>query len=374
MEKIVRVFLVITMLFLASGCVNQPDKNGDLSDKLSKDEKETETENTKDAEEKDTDEENTDKDLIGMANPASVNCDKLGGEIEMKEGPGGTYGICFFEDNRQCEEWALLRGECPEGGVKVTGYDTDEEVYCAITGGEVNMDNETCTTPEGKECSLKEFFNLSCPNDTSVENLDRSMTVTEITEETDVWTINAAVPFINNEKIDPKLNEFMKNEVGIFKKDNEAYTVADLFDNMKYTLDISYEIIPYNENIESFEFDIQTYQGGAHGNLEVKTLTFNLTTGEQIMIEDLFKKDSDWIQTLSDIAVADILERDLGFDEELVNMGAGPDKINFEKFALDYDTLYLYYPPYYVAPYAAGLQVVEIPLTDIADITSDILN
>ena len=37
---------------------------------------------------------------------------------------GGQYGICFFDDNRQCEEWALLRGDCPVGGLKVTGYIT----------------------------------------------------------------------------------------------------------------------------------------------------------------------------------------------------------------------------------------------------------
>jgi predicted metal-dependent phosphoesterase TrpH len=34
---------------------------------------------------------------------------------------GGEYGICVFEDNRQCEEWALFRGECPAGGRKATG-------------------------------------------------------------------------------------------------------------------------------------------------------------------------------------------------------------------------------------------------------------
>jgi putative hemolysin len=36
------------------------------------------------------------------------------------ENKKGQYGVCFFEDNRQCEEWALLRGDCPVGGKKVT--------------------------------------------------------------------------------------------------------------------------------------------------------------------------------------------------------------------------------------------------------------
>lgn len=72
-----------------------------------------------------------------LANPASVNCLQKGGKLEMRANKNGQYGVCLFEDNRQCEEWALMRGECPAGGLKITGYDNDAEIYCAITGGKV---------------------------------------------------------------------------------------------------------------------------------------------------------------------------------------------------------------------------------------------
>ena len=48
---------------------------------------------------------------------------------------GGQYGVCIFDDNYQCEEWAMFRGECPVGGLRVTGYITTAARYCAITGG-----------------------------------------------------------------------------------------------------------------------------------------------------------------------------------------------------------------------------------------------
>jgi len=52
----------------------------------------------------------------GIANPASVNCINKGGSLSIQKGTdGGEYGICTFEDNRQCEEWALFRGECSAG-------------------------------------------------------------------------------------------------------------------------------------------------------------------------------------------------------------------------------------------------------------------
>jgi len=109
-----------------------------------------------------------------MANPASVNCVEQGGTLSIEEwGDGGQYGVCFFEDNRQCEERAMLRGECPVGGIKVTGYVTPAAQYCAITGGTYavtgnpNTPNETgtCTFKNGQTCDAGDDYNGKCsPN------------------------------------------------------------------------------------------------------------------------------------------------------------------------------------------------------------------
>jgi putative hemolysin len=103
-----------------------------------------------------------------LANPASVNCQQQGGELSIRQRPdGGEYGVCVFEDNRQCEEWSLLRGECPVGGVKITGYDNESEIYCAITGGEVNMATKTCKTHQGILCDVAAYFSGLCPESTT---------------------------------------------------------------------------------------------------------------------------------------------------------------------------------------------------------------
>ncbi len=48
-----------------------------------------------------------------LANPASQNCIKLGGQLEIRKGAdGGEVGICVFPNGKECEEWALMRGEC----------------------------------------------------------------------------------------------------------------------------------------------------------------------------------------------------------------------------------------------------------------------
>jgi hypothetical protein len=104
-------------------------------------------------------------------NPATQNCLDNGGQHSTAQrGDGGEYGICLFEDNRQCEEWALLRGDCPMGGVRITGYVTPAAQYCAITGGQyVATGNEgapdeqgVCMFPNGAQCDVWAYFSGQC--------------------------------------------------------------------------------------------------------------------------------------------------------------------------------------------------------------------
>lgn len=52
---------------------------------------------------------------IGMANPASVFCEKQGGKsVNRKNADGGEYGVCVFADGREVEEWAYFRANSPK--------------------------------------------------------------------------------------------------------------------------------------------------------------------------------------------------------------------------------------------------------------------
>ena len=107
------------------------------------------------------------KEITTLANPATTNCLEKGGQIVMKENKGGQYGVCLFEDNRQCEEWALLRGQCPVGGRKITGYEDEAQVYCAITGGEVQglgTATPMCQRVDGTLCTVQANFDGECPD------------------------------------------------------------------------------------------------------------------------------------------------------------------------------------------------------------------
>jgi len=94
---------------------------------------------------------------LEIANPASQFCIQSGGELSIRtDNDDGQYGVCVFDDNRQCEEWAMLRGRCPLGGRKITGYLTDEARYCVITGGRYER-AETSTNQSGEQQGFCEF-------------------------------------------------------------------------------------------------------------------------------------------------------------------------------------------------------------------------
>ena len=99
-----------------------------------------------------------------LANPASVNCEEKGGKsvIQTKE-DGSQYGLCYFDDARACEEWAMMRGDCPVGGVKTTGYETVAQKYCAWLGGQTfSVPDAICTFKDNSTCLDFDLYLGAC--------------------------------------------------------------------------------------------------------------------------------------------------------------------------------------------------------------------
>lgn len=106
-----------------------------------------------------------------LANPASRYCVDQGGRLAFdKDGAGGQYGLCLFQDNRQCEAWALLRGHCPAGGLAMAGYVTPAARYCVLRGGRYQVlsagqsaaEQGSCAFANGKSCAAGAFFDGLC--------------------------------------------------------------------------------------------------------------------------------------------------------------------------------------------------------------------
>lgn len=89
----------------------------------------------------------------GTANPASVFCEKQGGNLEIKTASdGGQIGYCVFANGAECEEWQYFRGECaPLDHLKTAeGNKTKKTTLKRVSVGERYTSYEGSITVSGR--------------------------------------------------------------------------------------------------------------------------------------------------------------------------------------------------------------------------------
>lgn len=172
-----------------------------------------------------------------------------------------------------------------------------------------------------------------------------------------------------------RMADFIEETAGDFKQqgDFENLTPEDieilgLSDTRKESLQIAYEELQGAATV-SYAYTLHLDTLGAHPNTFYRTFTFDRATGEELEIDDLFVPRADYLTRLSAIAEFE-LARSLGefANLEYIRQGVAKDPINFQSFAIEGEDLILIFPPYQVAPYAAGTQTVRIPLEQLAEI------
>jgi len=96
---------------------------------------------------------------LGMANPASVNCAKVGGIVQItKTKDGDEYGLCAKPGGETaCEEWALLREECD--------LETNPSfaAWCTMYEGRLTKAiPPTCSIDGEEPCAQYEYYTTHC--------------------------------------------------------------------------------------------------------------------------------------------------------------------------------------------------------------------
>lgn len=131
---------------------------------------------------------------------------------------------------------------------------------------------------------------------------------------------------------------------------------------------IEYETFQHGESLLSYNFTIYEFTGGAHGNTTFQSFVFDLDHERVIDLSDLFDEAG-----LADVATMarEQLQTQLGgmVDAKWLAEGTAPTLENYQSFVLTPDSLIFYFPPYQVAPYAAGKQTVTIPLDELAGVS-----
>jgi len=158
-----------------------------------------------------------------------------------------------------------------------------------------------------------------------------------------------------------------------FKTEVENMGPRDASDDRVYvnTYQGDYSISFAGDALTSLIYTVYSFTGGAHGSMVELSLNYDLVSGKEIKLADLFKPGFDYLKFISDYTIEDITKqisaRGGSPDEAWIKEGAGPKEINFQTFVLTKDSLIIKLGQYQVASYAEGLFSVVIPYSAFKD-------
>ncbi len=140
-------------------------------------------------------------------------------------------------------------------------------------------------------------------------------------------------------------------------------------------LGAGYTIALAKDDLISVQFDIGGYSAGAaHPNSYTDVINFDLRSGKQLKLVDLFKPGAKYLQALSAYCIQDLKKQskqkgeDGMLDDDWIQRGTGPDANNFRSWTITKNGLGINFDSYQVAPYAAGPQFVRVPYSALKDI------
>lgn len=183
-------------------------------------------------------------------------------------------------------------------------------------------------------------------------------------------SINLYYPSFGNADVDKAIAEFAEQQVkgyeealkGTLSEGDEKPASYDMWDMVGY-----FDLSRPSQDIVSVTFNIYTYSGGAHGNLQIRCLNYDLRTGKLLDFADLFKDPEKALTILHDLSPAKLrasLEDDA--DEDMIASGTADDLANFSNLSLTPGGLNVEFQPYQVGPWSIGAPHTFFTLEELA--------
>ena len=205
----------------------------------------------------------------------------------------------------------------------------------------------------------------------------------------DNYLINYSYPQfsgIQNQDAEIKINNDLKNYILNLVSADEKSAVANCnFSNLpggapdwqcEYDLGSS-SFDSVEGKILSVKMEYYQFTGGAHGGSTIEFLNYNLATGEKINWQNVFKKDSNYLQAISDYSKTDLTKQLLSgqnqaSDKDWIKTGTDPsNKDNYSTnvgFLNENGGLAIVFAQYQVAPHSTGMPEVNIPYAQLKNV------
>lgn len=128
----------------------------------------------------------------------------------------------------------------------------------------------------------------------------------------------------------------------------------------------TFEIKTNERNVLSVAFSNYAYADGfAHGLTLMDSLTFDVVTGKQYTLAELFKPDADYVEILTELVNKQVKEREIPTFEDYISVAKD------QPFYIADKSLVLYYPLYAITPYYYGLPKFPISVYELESIVEE---
>ncbi|NEX21759.1 DUF3298 domain-containing protein [Thiorhodococcus mannitoliphagus] len=164
-------------------------------------------------------------------------------------------------------------------------------------------------------------------------------------------------------EVNREVRRFVDSLVQPFRDElpNQAQADGDL-EMPPWSLQVTYAPPYIAPHYIAIDFNGYDFRGGAHGMPIIAPLVLKRPSGQRLSSTDLFVPGSDWLGFLSDYCYDALKDRDFASaDDDWLRSGTAPKTENYQWLFPGPKGLTVTFPPYMVAPYAAGPQSVLIP-------------
>jgi hypothetical protein len=162
--------------------------------------------------------------------------------------------------------------------------------------------------------------------------------------------------------------DFYANEADILQNYQTIKAEAAEGNAYAYSQDLNYTVADKGDGRLTLFFNRFFYSGGAHGLESRSTYVLDLAKGKRLALADLFAADADY----KTVVLEEINKILAGGGEVYAGVTAEFNLENWEEYAYDGynfyltdEALVLYYQPYDIAPYAAGIVEFKLPLENL---------
>jgi hypothetical protein len=185
------------------------------------------------------------------------------------------------------------------------------------------------------------------------------------------YSVKAQIPNLQGStddrvtKFNNAMAELTQEEIARFK-DNARMGYATPGSNGSF-YEQKYTLLSAPGNVLSLKFDIYSYiEGSAHPGNQTRVVNYDLESGTDLNLDQLFKPGSDYLQTIANYCIAQLKTRPIDFQAN--SAGANPTLQNYSNWNITPDGLLITFDEYQVAAYAAGAQLVTIPYSELQSI------